>query len=111
MADSDPRLVYLDARAAYEKARAIVLKRASLVLDVGQQLQRYPDAFIEVTIEGKKSSMYSRLDLANWPSADDLQREVLAMKAAFDHCKAAWNKLSQDQRSGCSPPPQKVGGG
>jgi hypothetical protein len=109
MSTDDPRTAYLDAREAYAKTREMTTAHASLVAGVGRQIEKYPDGFVSATLGGKKDGIHTIYDLTAWPSADDLRRDFLALKTGFDVCKALYEKIPQDKRSGCKPPPTKPG--
>lgn len=110
MAD-DPRLVYLDARAAYEasltKFRGIV-RRISMV---AQALSQEPGAFIEVSIDGRKSTIHTRHDLAAWPTGEDIRSVLIELRAAYDRCREAWRVVPHDRQAGCVKPPERLGEG
>lgn len=106
----DPRIAYLNARMAYEAALKLTKAHARLISGVGEQIARDPAAFIAATLDRKPTGqMHTAWDLSRWPSADELRRDVEALKSAFYECQAHWAALPVTGRGGCVPPPSKLG--
>lgn len=105
----DPRITYLNARAAYEAALKVTKAHGRMFTMLGEQITRAPQTFIEGTIQGKNSTIYTRLDLSKWPSAEVLQRDVLALESAYGKCRLHWDALPADSRGGCVAPPSRLG--
>jgi hypothetical protein len=110
MADVDPRIAYLVARDAYTETRKLTHAHAMLVHGVGDQIRNRPAAFVDVTLQGKKSGgLYTSYDLTGWPTAEDLRRDFLSLQIAYDHCRALWENVPHERRASCAPPPSELG--
>lgn len=106
---SETRDAYCSACEAYSAARARSSAHISLITHVADALKN-PEAFIEVTIEGKKSSMNTKWPLDQWPTADELRESLLAMRTAYRNMKQKWDAHSHGKPSpGSSPPPSRLG--
>lgn len=107
----DPRATYIEARDHYSEIRERTAQHARLVKGVGTQIADHPIGFVTATLLKKPSGgLHTGWDLTNWPSAETLSADFLALNAAWENCRAMWEAVPHGQRSSCSPPPAQLGG-
>lgn len=110
MTEVDPRTAYLEARDAYTATRELTQAHVSIVTGVARQIEKYADGFVSASIERKADGgVHTAYDLAKWPTGEDLRRDFLSLKIAFETCKAFYERVPHDRRSSCKPPPTKLG--
>lgn len=107
----DPTLRYLDARSAYDVALKDVRGLSTKMTIIASAIGKDVGGFLDTTIDGKPSTIYTRHDLTRWPTGDDIKAAVLKLRDAFEGCRKAWEAVPHDRQAGCVKPPDKIGAG
>jgi|GEM_PF-4024728 len=102
----DMRERYLSARQRYERTRNFWLQHVRTISGVAEGLRR-PDSFFMFTRDDQKIDR--RWNLTEWPSAEDLQASMVAMKQARDAVYEEWSSMSYMQQAGLRKPPSRLG--
>lgn len=107
---TDPRLAYLDARAAYDSALSVVRKHGQMAETVGRSLNSgHVEEFTNVALYKKRSAFIDPLDLDQWPDGVALKTALVGLHNAFLACRGAWDGVPEDAHAGLVRPPSKPG--
>lgn len=104
----DMALDYMNARRDYERLRSSWLRYVRAVSGVAEGL-RTPERFFILADQSEPDTVGSGWDWSAWPSADDLQQAMIALKKARDATREQWESLPFSKQAELPKPPSRLG--
>ena len=101
-------LNYITARRDYERLRTTWLRYVRAVSGVADGL-RTPERFFILADQSAPDAVGTNWDWSGWPSADDLQQAMIALKKARDAARERWDSLPFAKQSELPRPPSRLG--
>lgn len=109
-----PVQAYQEAYRANETARKAVAERVAVVNSISSAVTYHLRSFLgfnfNIQIDGirERFDPKGRVDVAAWPSADELRRHFEAWNAADSALRRAWDAIPVEERSGLTQPPAEM---